>query len=52
MSDKLSGGMVCFTVEGLTPKQTVDRLKERGIAASALQIRVRASFIAQIPPVV
>jgi isopenicillin-N epimerase len=26
MSDKLSAGMVCFTVDALTPKQTVDRL--------------------------
>ncbi len=34
MSDKLSGGMVCFTVEGLTPQQTVERLKELGIVAS------------------
>jgi selenocysteine lyase/cysteine desulfurase len=34
MSDKLSAGMVCFTVEGLTPKQSVDRLKELGIVAS------------------
>jgi isopenicillin-N epimerase len=34
MSDKLSAGMVCFTVDALTPKQTVDRLKELGIVAS------------------
>jgi isopenicillin-N epimerase len=34
MSDKLSARMVCFTVEGLTPKQTVGRLKELGIVAS------------------
>jgi isopenicillin-N epimerase len=34
MSDKLSAGMVCFTVEGFTPEQTVDRLKELGIVAS------------------
>ena len=34
MSDKLSAGMVCFIVDALTPKQTVDRLKELGIVAS------------------
>ena len=34
MSEELSGGMVCFTVDGLTPKQTVARLKELGIVAS------------------
>lgn len=34
MSDGLSGGMVRFDVAGLTPKQTVERLKERGIVAS------------------
>jgi selenocysteine lyase/cysteine desulfurase len=34
MSEKLSAGMVCFTVEGLTPKQTVGQLKELGILAS------------------
>jgi isopenicillin-N epimerase len=34
MADKLSAGMVCFTVDALTPKQTVDRLKELGIVAS------------------
>jgi len=33
-SDNLSAGMVCFEVEGLTPQQTVERLKERGIVAS------------------
>ena len=34
MSDDLSAGMVCFDVAGLSPKQTVARLKERGIVAS------------------
>jgi selenocysteine lyase/cysteine desulfurase len=34
MSERLSAGMVCFEVEGLTPKQTVDRLRELGIVAS------------------
>jgi isopenicillin-N epimerase len=34
LSDKLSAGMVCFAVEGLTPAQTVERLKDRGIVAS------------------
>jgi selenocysteine lyase/cysteine desulfurase len=34
MSEKLSGGMVCFTVEGLTPKETVARLKDLAILAS------------------
>jgi len=34
ISEKLSGGMVCFTVEGLTPKETVDRLNKLGIVAS------------------
>lgn len=34
LSDDLSAGMVCFEVEGLTPRQTVERLKERGIVAS------------------
>lgn len=34
MSDRLSAGMVCFEVEGLTPSQTVERLKERGVVAS------------------
>ena len=34
MADKLSAGMVCFEVDGLTPAQTVERLKARGIAAS------------------
>jgi selenocysteine lyase/cysteine desulfurase len=34
MSDKLSAGMICFEVEGLTPKQTIARLKDLGIMAS------------------
>jgi selenocysteine lyase/cysteine desulfurase len=34
MSDNLSAGMVCFEIEGLTPMQAVERLKERGIVAS------------------
>jgi selenocysteine lyase/cysteine desulfurase len=34
LSDKLSAGMVCFEVDGLTPAQTVERLKDRGIVAS------------------
>jgi isopenicillin-N epimerase len=34
MSDKLSGGMICFEVGGLTPKQTIARLKDLGIMAS------------------
>ena len=34
MSDNLSAGMVCFEMGGLTPKQAVGRLKERGIMAS------------------
>ena len=34
LSDKPSAGMVCFEVEGLTPSQTVERLKERGVVAS------------------
>lgn len=34
LSDNLSAGMVCFELEGLTPTQTVERLKERGIVAS------------------
>lgn len=34
MSNELSSGMVCFEVEGLTPKQTVARLKGLGIIAS------------------
>jgi isopenicillin-N epimerase len=34
LSDKLSAGMVCFEVDGLTPTQTVERLKDRGIVAS------------------
>jgi hypothetical protein len=29
LSVKLSAGMVCFAVEGLTPAQTVERLKDR-----------------------
>jgi isopenicillin-N epimerase len=34
LPDKLSAGMVCFEVDGLTPAQTVERLKARGIVAS------------------
>jgi len=34
LPDKLSAGMVCFEVDGLTPTQTVERLKARGIVAS------------------
>jgi isopenicillin-N epimerase len=34
MSDNLSAGMICFEVEGLTPKQTVAKLKDLGILAS------------------
>jgi isopenicillin-N epimerase len=34
MSDKLSAGMICFEVAGLTPKQTVVRLKDLGIMSS------------------
>lgn len=34
LTEKLSAGMVCFEVEGLTPTQTVQRLKDRGIVAS------------------
>jgi isopenicillin-N epimerase len=34
LPDKLSAGMVCFEVAGLTPTQTVERLKSRGIVAS------------------
>jgi len=34
LPEKLSAGMVCFTVEGLTPKQTITRLKDLGILAS------------------
>ncbi len=34
MADKLSAGLVCFTVDGLTPKQTVARLNALGIVAS------------------
>jgi isopenicillin-N epimerase len=34
MSDKLSAGMICFEVAGLTPKQTIARLKDLGILAS------------------
>ena len=34
MSERLSAGMVCFDVKGLTPEQTVARLKEKGIIAS------------------
>jgi isopenicillin-N epimerase len=34
MSDKLSAGMICFEVAGLTPKQTVARLKDLSIMAS------------------
>jgi isopenicillin-N epimerase len=34
LPDKLSAGMVCFEVDGLTPTQTVERLKGRGIVAS------------------
>jgi selenocysteine lyase/cysteine desulfurase len=34
LSEKLSAGMVCFEVDGLTPTQTVQRLKDRGIVAS------------------
>jgi isopenicillin-N epimerase len=26
--------MVCFEIEGLTPNQTVERLKERGVVAN------------------
>jgi isopenicillin-N epimerase len=34
LPDKLSAGMVCFEVDGLTSTQTVERLKGRGIVAS------------------
>jgi len=34
MSDKLSAGMICFLVDGLTPDATVERLKKLGIVAS------------------
>jgi isopenicillin-N epimerase len=34
LSEKLSAGMVCFEVKGLTSEQTVTRLKEKGIVAS------------------
>jgi isopenicillin-N epimerase len=34
ISEKLSAGMVCFQVKGLTPEQTVTRLKEKRIVAS------------------
>ena len=34
MSQKLSAGMVCFEVDGLTPEETVTRLKNLGIVAS------------------
>jgi hypothetical protein len=34
LPDKLSAGTVCFEVDGLTPTQTVERLKGRGIVAS------------------
>jgi len=34
LTEKLSAGMVCFEVDGLTPTQTVQRLKDRGIVAS------------------
>jgi len=34
LPDKLSAGIVCFEVDGLTPTQTVERLKARGIVAS------------------
>jgi len=34
LSDSLSAGMVCFEVDGLTPEQTIGRLKELGIVAS------------------
>jgi isopenicillin-N epimerase len=34
LPDKLSAGMVCFEVDGLTATRTVERLKSRGIVAS------------------
>jgi isopenicillin-N epimerase len=34
MSQKLSAGMICFEVDGLTPEETVARLKNLGIVAS------------------
>jgi selenocysteine lyase/cysteine desulfurase len=34
ITEKLSAGMVCFEVKGLTPEQTVTQLKEKGIVAS------------------
>jgi isopenicillin-N epimerase len=34
LSDDLSAGIVCFEVDGLTPNQVVDRLRERRIIAS------------------
>jgi isopenicillin-N epimerase len=34
LPDKLSAGMVCFEVDGLTPTRTVERLKSCGIVAS------------------
>jgi len=34
MSQSLSAGMVCFEVDGLTPAETVERLKNLGIVAS------------------
>jgi len=34
MSDALSAGIICFEIDGLTPKAIVDRLFERKIIAS------------------
>ena len=34
LSQELSAGIVCFEVAGLTPRQVVERLRQRGIIAS------------------
>ena len=34
-SDRLSAGIVCFDVRGLAPQTVVDRLRSRGIIATA-----------------
>jgi selenocysteine lyase/cysteine desulfurase len=34
LSDELSAGIVCFMVEGMTPRQVVDRLAQKKIVAS------------------
>jgi selenocysteine lyase/cysteine desulfurase len=34
MSDELSAGIVCFDIEGMSPREVVGQLREKGIVAT------------------